>query len=84
MSYLVVSLPEKKIGVERRVKRRAWPKKKEKKKKREAGIFVISCDKYEGMGGFLCFLPQTPNPSHAQRKRKRRGGEEEEGGGGDD
>ena len=62
------------------------PKKKGKKKKREAGIFVISCDKYRGMGGFLCFFPQTPTPSHARRNRKRGGGEEEEeeGGGGDD
>ena len=58
------------------------PKKREKKKKREGGIFLISRDKYEGRGGFLCFLPQTPTASHAQRKRKRRGGEEEGGGGG--
>ena len=82
MSYLVVTVPKKK-ELKGESKGGLDPKKREKKKKRGQGIFVISCDKYEERGGFLCLLPQIPTPSHAQRKRKRCGGEQEEGGGGD-
>ena len=84
MSYFTSKCIEKKIGIERIAKREAWPEQKGKEKENGGGIFLISRDKYEGRGGFLCFLPQTPTASHAQRKRKRkrRGGEEEAGGGG--
>ena len=81
MSYLLVSVLKKK-ELKAYPKGRLDPKKREKKKKGEGGIFLVSRDKYEGRGGFLCFLPQTPTASHAQRKRKRRGGEEGERGGG--
>ena len=44
----------------------------------------MSCDKYEGMGGFLCFFPQTPTPhlTHEEREReeeekKKKKGDEE-------
>ena len=52
------------------------PKKREKNKKRERGIFVISRDKYEGRGVFFAFFPKPhPQPHLTHRERER---EEEE------
>ena len=55
-------------------KGRLEPKKREKKKKREQGIFLISRDKYEGRGGFFGFFPK-PQPHLTHREREREEGE---------
>ena len=62
------------------------PKKGKRKRKGKEGFLSYHVISMRGWGGFLCFFPQTPTPSHARRNRKRGGGEEEEeeGGGGDD
>ena len=59
------------------------PKKREKKKKREGGIFLISRDKYEGRGVFFAFFPKPqPHLTHEDRERdeeeKKKEEEEEE------
>ena len=57
-------------------KGRLDPKKREKKKKRERGIFLISRDKYEGRGVFFGFFPK-PQPHLTHRERERDEEEEE-------
>ena len=84
MSYLVVSLPGKKKELKRESKGGLDPKKRKRKRKGKEGFLSYRVISMRGWGGFLCFLPQMPTPSHARRKRKRREGEEGGGGGGGD
>ena len=60
-------------------KERLDQKKREKKKKRVRGIFLISRDKYEGRGGFFGFFPKPqPHLTHRERERDEEENKEEE------
>ena len=67
MSYLVLSLPGKKKELKGESKGGLDPKKGEKKRIGKEGFLSYHVISMRGWGGFLCFLPQPPTPSHARR-----------------
>ena len=79
MSYLVVSVLEKKKELKGESKGGLDPRKREKKKKRERGIFLISRDKDAWRGVFFAFFPKPqPHLTHRERERKEEEKKEEE------